>query len=148
MNAQPWLFAVVQDRARLHRYSERAKGMLLEARGHDAKLRHYDAQLRDPRFNIFYDAGTLVTIGEAPRSTYTDANCWLAAAAFMLAAYDAGLGTCPIGFAVPVLNAPDVKQELGYPSDAVVVAAIIVGYPDVTPPAVPRRDPRIVGWLT
>jgi len=146
MNAQPWLFAVIQDKARLARLSDRAKAMLLESA--DPKTRHYGPMLREPSFNVFYDAGTLVAIGAAARGTYTDADCWLAAEALMLAAYDAGLGTCPIGFAVPVLNAPDVKRELGFPDTGVVVAPIIVGYPAATPAEVPRGEPRVVSWST
>lgn len=89
-----------------------------------------------------------MAIGAAEPGTYTEADCWLAAEVLMLAAYDAGLGTCPIGFAVPVLNAPDVKRELGFPDAGVVVAPIIVGYPSAPAPDVPRNDPRVVSWST
>ncbi len=145
MNAQPWLFAIVQDRAQLARYSDRAKEMLLELRGSEPKLARYDAQLRDPSFNIFYDAGTLVAIGATP-GPYADADCWLAAEALMLVAYAAGLGTCPIGLAISVLNRHDVKKELGFPDSAVVIAPIIVGYPSARVAEVPRKEPRVVSW--
>jgi nitroreductase len=146
MNAQPWLFAVVQDRARLKRYSDSAKALLAEQAKSDAKARHYVDRLSDPSFNIFYDAGTLVAIGVGERGSYSEADCWLAAQNLMLAARDAGLATCPIGFAVPILNTPGVRQELEFPSAGVVVAPIIVGYPSAWPPAVPRGEPRIVSF--
>jgi nitroreductase len=145
MNAQPWLFAVVQDKKKLALLSDRAKTMLLEARG-DAKSARYEGLLREPAFNIFYDAGTLIIIG-APPAIYAEADCWLAAEALMLAAYDAGIGTCPIGFAVGVLNAPDVRRDLGFPDDTVAVAPIIVGYPAAAAQAIPRAEPRVVSWL-
>jgi nitroreductase len=144
MNRQPWLFAVVEDRARLRRYSERAKAMLLEAK--DAKTSHYAAMLRDPSFNIFYDAGCLVAIGVGETTAYSAADCWLAASNLMLGARDRGLGTCCIGFAIPILNTPDVKAELGFPRDGAVIAPIILGHPAVEPPAVARALPNIVSW--
>lgn len=146
MNAQPWLFAVVQDESRLKRYSDGAKALLVEQAGSDTKARHYADRLSDASFNIFYDASTLVAIGVGERSTYSEADCWLAAQNLMLAARDAGLATCPIGFAVPILNTPSVRQELEFPSAGVVIAPIIVGYPSTWPPAVPRREPRILSF--
>jgi nitroreductase len=79
--------------------------------------------------------------------TFVTADCWLAAENLMLAACAMGLGTCCIGFAVPVLNAPDVKRELGIPADVTAVAPIIVGVPrDATPP-VPRKGPDVLRWV-
>jgi len=113
-NEQPWIFAVVQDKAKLERWSGRAKAMLLDQASQDPKTHQYRPMLADPSFNIFYDAGTLVVIGVRERTTYSDADCWLAAENLMLAARDASLGSCPIGFAVPVLNTREVKDELGF----------------------------------
>lgn len=146
-NAQPWMFAVVQDRTLLQRYSDRAKALLLDQSSTDPKAAQYRSRLSDPAFNIFYDAGTLVAIGVAEPGPYAQADCWLAAGALMLAATDAGLGTCPIGFAVPVLNTPDVKHELGFAASGVVAAPILVGYATAAPPAVPRREPYIASWV-
>ena len=145
MNGQPWTFAIIQEVARLKRYSDRAKVMLLEASA-DSKTRRYDAMLRDDHFNIFYDATTLIVICAAERDPYTDANCWLAAQNVMLAAADSGLGTCPIGFAVSVLNTAEVKAELHIPESGAAVAPIVVGYPSTTPPVVARHEPRIISW--
>jgi len=146
MNRQPWLFSVLQDRGQMKRYSDRAKAMLLAQVADDPKARRYSDLFRSADFNIFYDAGTLVVIGAAERGTYTDADCWLAAANLMLAAADAGLGSCPIGFAVPVLNTPEVRAELGLPPAGVAVAPILLGYPSAPPPPVPRGEPNIACW--
>lgn len=105
LNEQTWIFAVVQDVRQLERWSTRAKALLLDAVATDPKTGHYRERLLDPGFNIFYDASTLVVIGSRVRGAYTDADCWLAAKNMMLAACDAGLGSCPIGFAIPFLNA-------------------------------------------
>jgi nitroreductase len=75
MNAQPWAFAVVQDVARLVRYSDRAKAMLLERAAADPKASRYRDLLASEGFNIFYDAGTLIVIGVERAGPYTDADC-------------------------------------------------------------------------
>jgi nitroreductase len=85
-------------------------------------------------------------IGSRERGTYTDADCWLAAENLMLAACEAGLGSCPIGFAVSLLNTREAKEELRFPSAAVVVAPILLGYPRGTVPAPPRTEPQILSW--
>ena len=146
MNRQPWLFSIVQDVAKLKRYSDRAKAMLLAQIAADPKARGYEDLLRSEAFNIFYDASTLVVIGVAERGPYTDADCWLAAENLMLAACDARLGTCCIGFAVGLLNTPEVKAELHLPPDGAAVAPLIVGYPKGESRPVPRADPKIVSW--
>lgn len=83
---------MVQDRARLKRYSDKVKERLLTnfAREQDHKARHYESMLRNESFNIFYDAGTLIAIGSARRSPYAQGDCWLAAQNLMLAAHAAG----------------------------------------------------------
>lgn len=147
MNAQPWVFAVVQDRATLQRYSDASKKLLLEGPMGDPKAGRYAELLRSETFDIFYDAGTLIAIGVEQRGPFTDADSWLAAENLMLTACDLGLGTCCIGFAVPLLNTDSVKRELGIPASGAVVAPIIVGHPSVKVPPVPRREPRISSWL-
>lgn len=146
MNHQPWLFSIVQDVAQLKRYSDRAKTMLLAETTGDSKTAHYQDMLKSPAFNIFYGASTLVVIGAGERGRYTEADCWLAAENLMLAACEAGLGSCCIGFAIPVLNTPEVKAELGLPAAGVAVAPVIVGYASAEPSPVPRNDPNIVSW--
>jgi nitroreductase len=146
MNEQLWIFGVVQDTRQLARWSDRAKSMLLEQASADPKNRHYSPLLSEPSFNISYDASTLVVIGSKVQGRYTDADCWLAAENLMLAACEVGLGSCPIGFAIPLLNTPQVKEELRFPASAVVVAPILLGYPSAAVPAIPRAEPQILSW--
>jgi nitroreductase len=155
VHEEPWSFLVIQDRALLRRLSDRAKAMMaVEATGHEqaldaparARQRRRKDLVADPEFNIFYDAGTLVAVCARPVGQFVVADCWLAAENLMLMACAMGLGTCPIGFALPVLNAPEVKAELGIPADVEVVAPIIVGYPSGSPPRGHRRPPQISAW--
>lgn len=156
MHLEPWAFVVIQDDATLHWLSDRSKalvvaqstehGDLLKAPGAAPANRHV-AMLSDPAFNIFYDAGTLIVICAKPLGAFVVADCWLAAENLMLAAYSLGLGTCCIGFALPALNTPDVKQTLGIPAELTPIAPIIVGAPRGGTPPVPRKEPDIVRWI-
>ena len=156
MHREPWAFVVIQNAAQLKRYSDRAKTLLREeAARHRDLLRvpgvspsdeHLAKLLADPGFNIFYDAGTLIVICARPMGAFVTADCWLAAENLMLAACSLDLGTCCIGFALPLLNTPEVKQELGIPADVTVVAPIIVGVPTGPAPSVSRKAPEILHW--
>ena len=153
LHLEPWGFAIVQDRALLKRYSDRAKAMLLEPPGavgwgslpatHDA----HPGRLADPDFNIFYDAGTLVVVCRRTHGRFAEADCWLAAENLMLAAAARGLGTCVIGLAVPVLNTRQAKLELNIPDEGAAVAPIILGVPRGDTPAVPRKPPQVLRWV-
>jgi len=156
MHLEPWSFVVVQDRAVLQDLSDRAKALMVAQATHHRDLlrapgaapngRHL-AMLEDPSFNIFYDAGTLIVICGKPLGAFVTADCWLAAENVMLAACAMGLGSCCIGFALPVLHTTDVKRDLGIPADQEPVAAIIVGLPRGETPPVPRKPAEILRWV-
>ncbi|MGE5246607.1 MAG: nitroreductase family protein [Betaproteobacteria bacterium] len=148
---EPWAFVIVRDRATLVRYSDRAKQHILEqlagAPEPTDEARHqFLDQMRDPEFCIFYNAPALVVICTKPVGPFAEADCWLAAGTFMLAATALGLGTCCIGSAVPILNAPDVKAELAIAPDMTAVAPIIVGVPAGAVAPVSRKPPEILSW--
>lgn len=153
MHLEPWAFAIVQDKAVLQRYSERAKSILRApggAVGWGSTGRapsDHPAMLDDPAFNIFYDAGTLIVVCRKHGGPFADADCWLAAENLMLAAAAKGLGTCCIGFAVSVLNTSAAKRDLGIPAEGAAVAPIIVGYARGPHPAVPRKAAEILAWI-
>lgn len=145
MNSQSWGFAIVQDRTVLRRYSDVAKSMLESTVG-DPKTSRYAGLLRDRDFNIFYDASTLIVVCTTAGGRYAEADCWLAAQNLMLEACELGLGSCPIGFAIPALNSASIKRELSIPENGAAVAPIIVGYATAEVPAVPRTAPRVLSW--
>jgi nitroreductase len=154
MHQEPWKFVVIQNRALLRRLSDRAKALAVgQASEHGTLLKAPGASgdgiaspVADPEFNIFYDAGTLVVICARVENVFVVADCWLAAENLMLAATAKRLGTCCIGFAVGVLNEPDVKRELGIPEEGAAVAPIIVGTARADPAPVGRKAPVILGW--
>lgn len=157
MHLEPWAFVVVQDPARLKRYSDEAKRLLREsAEGHRQLLKvpglspsdaHLARMLADPDFNIFYNAGTLIVICARPLGSFVTADCWLAAENLMLAATGLRLGSCCIGLAVPWLGTAAAKRELGIPGDVTAVAPIIVGVPAHATPPVGRKPPVVLRWV-
>lgn len=151
MYQEPWAFAVIQNREILQRYSERAKSLLLEQQsvsGATAAEQSIHDRLHDPAFNTFYDAGTLVVICRKSDTPFSEADCWLAAENFMLAAVAEGLGTCCVGLALSVLNTAEARHELGIPERGAAVAAIIVGVPSGPSTQTARKPPEILCWLT
>lgn len=155
MHVEPWLFAVVQDRAALKRYSDAGRATLVKEAElyrdlHDPSLTPKDGgflkALASPDFNIFYDAGTLILICARQTNPFVTADCWLAAENVMLAAASLGLGTCCIGSALPAMNSADMKAELVIPPDVSVIAAIIVGVPAEAPSPSGRKAPVVLTW--
>ncbi len=155
MHAEPWAFVVIQDEATLRRYSDRAKGSWaqeaakyreLHASAHPTIAATFAERFASPDFSVFYDASTLIVICARPMGPFVVADCWLAAENLMLAACALGLGTCCIGSAIPALNSPETKSELGIPADVQVVAPIIVGVPSGPANQAARKDPLILYW--
>jgi nitroreductase len=152
---ESWALVIVREPTVLKRLSDTAKKLMLaQPLGDDHRLLHHrDASsqklrtmLSDPNFNIFYDATTLIVVCGKPLGSYVIADCWLAAQNLMLAAYALGLGTCPIGLAVPALNDSAIKKELNIPSEVTAVVPIIVGVPRGAISAVQRKAPEILSW--
>jgi len=146
VNAQPWTFTVVRDQALLDRISDRAKSHMLATLAPGAQADHFHSMLSDAKFQIFYHAPVLVLISALTQARWIVEDCALAAENLMLAAYAAGLGSCWIGFEQDFLNTADGKQILSLPAEWVSVAPIILGYPTLAPPPVPRKEPQ-VRWI-
>jgi nitroreductase len=148
VHEEPWAFVVVQDPNALKRLSDRAKPLFLEEvhRAHLDRGGHALDIFASPDFNIFYDAGTLIVICARPMGPFVVADCWLAAENLMLAACSMVLGTCVIGSAVPALNTPEIKSELGIPAALTAIAPIIVGVPSGETPRTARKEPEILYW--
>jgi nitroreductase len=155
MHAEPWLFVVIQDDGILKRYSDLARSACLEDLESRAAVHHRShadevrmlAELRDPSFSMFFDAGTLIVIYGRAKEPFVVADCWLAAENLMLAACALGLGACVIGAAVSTFNSPEALKAFGVPAGAFAVAPVVVGVPGaaaVEPRR--RRDPEIICW--
>lgn len=144
MNRQPWSFRVITDLRLMQRISDAAKAHMLDTAS--AQLGEFEAVLRDPAFHIFYHAPALVVICATESDPWSQIDCALAAENMMLAAFDAGLGSCWIGFAQGWLGSPEGKAVLELPESHIPVAPIILGHPEGHTAIVPRSEPDI-RWI-
>lgn len=149
MDQQPWAFWVLLGRARIDGAAARAKSWLLEHLAGDpsetarARRQHF----APPEVTLFYHAPALVLVTAKSVEEQAVEDCCLAASALMLAARDAGVGSCWIGAARMWFNLPEIKKEFGIPAQDRVVAPIVLGYPTEWPPA-PERRPAQIHWIT
>lgn len=140
MNAQPWAFVVMNDAARIEEFAKLAKEFYL---AHEDVQNSVRAVLEVPDHSIFHHAPALVLVIAKSESPQAREDCCLAAQIFLLAARDAGLGTCWVGFATPWLNRPETRALLKLPRGWRVVAPIVIGYPTAWPPVHGRTHPDI-----
>lgn len=130
-NNQPWRFVVISDREKLKCISDRAKEMWLANLDDAPYIRQYEKWMRNPEFNIFYNAPTLIVIYGDTKAHWQVYDCSMVAQNINLLAEEQGLGCCWIGFAHNVLDEPEIKQELGVAEEYQLVAPLIIGYPAV-----------------
>jgi nitroreductase len=146
MNDQPWHFSVVTDVGLLEEIAARAKLWMRNSVSTMLRAGHFRDILADEHFHILYHAPALVAISAPADGQWSVEDCALAAQNLMLAAHDAALGSCWIGFAEGWLNTSDGRAALGLPLTCRVVAPLIVGYPRTLPPPVPRKT-AIINWI-
>jgi nitroreductase len=148
-NGQPWRFIIVNDKDLIKRLSDESKkNILLHIENNpDSPSKQYATALRNPAFNVFYNAPSLVFVvgPRQTRSLYVD--CALAACYFMFSASARDLGTCWIGFGTNIQD-PDLLRLIGMPEDQKIVAPIIIGYPKSIPNIPERIDPQILKILS
>lgn len=146
VNQQPWQFSVIRNRTLLDRISHEAKIYTLATMAPDQFSEQLLSHLRNPEFQIFYHAPTLVVISAANAGLWAIEDCALAAQNLMLAAFAAKLGSCWIGFAQKFLGTEVGKSLIEGPSEWVPVAPIIIGYPAAPAVPVPRNEP-LIKWI-
>lgn len=137
-------FAIIQDVKLLKDLSDTAKPMLIKQFKDDAL--NLDA-LKNPEFNIFHDASTLVVVCANKGNRYAAADCWTAAENLMLAARGMELGSCVIGMALLALNTEEKKSELGISKFYEAIAPIVVGFTREKPVISQRKRPFILSWV-
>jgi nitroreductase len=144
-DGQPWRFIIIRNRGLIKRLSDECKKNLVEdlERNPDSPRKKYEDILRDPGFNVFYNAPCLVYIAGSRDARMLQVDCALAAAYFMFSASEKGLGTCWIGLGKH-LQDPSLLREIGLPGDHEIVAPIILGYPKEIPEVSMRQEPRIL----
>jgi nitroreductase len=150
VNRQPWRFVVIKDRDMISRLSARAKKTLLEhaEKATDPHVKQMLGAMRMPEFNIFYNAPVLVLIFAAPDAYSPEYDCALAAENMMLAARSLGIGSCWIGFGMPLGSDKEVLDELKVPANHKLMAPLIFGYPVKDLQTAPKRNEDVVlNWV-
>ncbi|BBL68376.1 nitroreductase family protein [Methanoculleus chikugoensis] len=148
LGLQPWRFVIVKDRALMQRVSDYCKPILIERIGAEGGtgMEEFLAALKNPGFNIFYNAPVLVLVLGAQNAISSFLDCALCAENMMLAAWALGIGSCWIGSAALVQENPDLLTALKVPDDHQIVAPLVFGYPAPLSPKPVRREPRI-DWV-
>jgi nitroreductase len=146
MNGQPWRFSIVTNREKIKELSDESKRNLLSdlEANPSSPLQRYGDILRDPQFNVFYNAPCVVYVCGPSERGSLDVDCSLAACYFMFAATARNLGTCWIGLGAHLRN-PVTLNSLGITGDLQIVAPIILGYPKEIPEVPERNEPVILG---
>ena len=144
-NGQPWRFIIVNNKDVIKRLSDESKKNILSyiEKNPDSPSKKYKAALRNPEFNVFYNAPCLVFIVGPKQIRSLHVDCALAACYFMFSASNRDLGTCWIGLGTSIQD-PDLINLIGLPEDHVIVAPIIIGYPKGIPDAPKRMEPQIL----
>ena len=144
-NGQPWRFIIVNNTDVIKSLSDDSKKNIISEieMKPDSPLKKYEATLRDPGFNVFYNAPCLVFIvgPKQVRTLYVD--CSLAACYFMFSASARNLGTCWIGLGTRIQD-PALLALIGMPEDHTIVAPLILGHPKGIPNQPERIEPQVL----
>jgi nitroreductase len=148
-NGQPWQFIVVNRREWVRRLSAESKKnfVSLMEKDPDSPLKKYETHLRNPEFNVFYNAPCVVYIGGPKNCRSLSLDCSLAACYFMFAAAARGLGTCWVNLGIDIRD-PEMKKEIGMPDEFRAVAPMALGYPRAVPALPVRQEPQILKILS
>jgi len=128
-NNQPWRFVVITDKSLMKRYSDAAKADWLRNLDATPHMQQYEEYIKDPDYNIFYNAPVLVIVYGNTDSYWNVYDCTMVAHNLHLLAEESGLGCCWIGFAHNIFSEPEIKKEFGVPGNFQLVAPVILGYP-------------------
>jgi nitroreductase len=148
-NRQGWRFIVINNRDTIGRLSEESRTNLVADLDNDptSTAKRYEAALRNPEFNVFYNAPSLIIICGGRRSHSLKVDCALAASYLMFSAAARGLGTCWVDLGARIYD-PKLLEEIGLTDDQAIVAPIIIGYPKAIPAIPPRNEPIILKTIS
>jgi nitroreductase len=146
MNSQPWRFTVIENKEIINKLSKRTKELVTK----NMPLPEFlQVEFKSDRDVVFYGAPLVILVSVKKNEEWRTINlldCGLAAQNMFLEAYQAGLGSCFIGFAAFLNQDTDALAEVGIPEDHELLAPLIFGYPLET--AAPKpREVKILKWI-
>ena len=144
-NGQPWRFIIVNNREVIKKLSDESKKNLISEieKNPESHIKKYETMLRNPNFNVFYNAPCLVYFIGRKDIRSLQIDCSLAACYFMFSAAAKGLGTCWIGLGNYIKD-PELRHRIGMPEDCQMIAPVILGYPKIIPGPAERMEPQIL----
>jgi nitroreductase len=148
-NGQPWKFVIVNSKEWMKRLSDESKKNILSSieMNPGSPLEKYEVALRNPDFNVFYNAPCLIYIGCSKDVRSAQVDCALAASYLMFSAAAKDLGTCWIALGGEIKDLA-LRREIGMPEDYQIIAPIILGYPKNIPTTPMRNEPNILKLIT
>lgn len=142
-NMEPWAFSVFLDREFIEGMASEAKAWLFRRAVQEPFTSPFHEVLHDPDYTVFYHAPALVLVAAQSHMQQAAEDCCLAAENLMLAARALGVGSCWVGITRPWFNLKTTKEKLSIPEEHIVVAPIVLGYPESWPSAPVRRKTKI-----
>jgi nitroreductase len=156
-NRQPWEFIVVNEAKIKHlseSYGATIEKIVQNVNVADMNIGNVGSSKDFLQFSSTYGGAPVVVVmlmnrHNEPGQTKADLESASAAMEnFLLAATELGLGTC--WMTGPLLNEKALRDILNISDEKEIVALTPLGYPEVIPKSVPRKDPKLeqkVIWL-
>jgi nitroreductase len=151
---QPRRFVVIKNREMIDRLSERAKKLWIDIlTSSDSEIERPEnimKAMKMPEFNVFYNAPVLILMFAKPHAhTSHDYDCAAAAENMLIAARSLGIGSCWIGYGMPLGSDQETLAELDVPEGYRLKVPLIFGYPAKETQKVPPRDGEVIfKWIT
>ena len=141
LNRQPWQVRVIQNKELLDEINQR---FLNFADGKE--FQGSASRYKEDGFSIFHNSPSLIVIARDVNIGTSTLDCGIILQNILLSAHGIGLGTCPIGSLVPVLNLPenkDILEQLDIPEGYEVAINVSLGYADEKPVTKKRFENRV-----
>ncbi len=141
LNRQPWQIRAIQNKELLDEINQRFLKFAQEKEFQGSASRY-----KEPGFSIFHNSPTLIVIARDVNIGTSTLDCGIMLQNVLLSAHAVGLGTCPIGSLVPILNLPenkDILEQLDIPEGYEVAINVSLGYADEKPVTKKRFENRV-----
>lgn len=141
LNKQAWEIRAVQNPGII---AEINKRFLAFAQGKE--FQGSAARYREPGFSISHNAPTLIVIATEKGLAHAKLDAGIALQNILLSANAIGLGTCPLGTLVHILNLPenaDLLRSMNIPENHEVTINIALGYAAESPEAPIRISDKV-----
>ena len=145
MNQQKWHFTVIRDREMLTKMAETIRQHLLKS-----PVDFFVQRAKDPSFNVFYNAPTVVIVTAEDKAMFIDFDCGTAVENIAVAAESLNIGSCVIGMATALFEseeADEIRKELGIPEGYRFVISVALGYKENENQPAPPKKMDVINYI-